>query len=386
MLYGREAECKELVALVGGPVGRAGVLLEGEPGIGKSALVGAAVDAAVVAGVRVLRTAGVEAERDLAFAGLHRLLHPARSGVDALPGAQRDAVRIALGQADGTANAHLVGLAALTLLAEEAPLLVVVEDAQWLDRASADVLAFVARRIESEPIALVVTARQDAPSPLRDAGLAVTTLRPLADEDAAELVDSVAPDLGVADRARVLVAAAGNPLALTELPSVVDDDPVLPLTERLRRAFSARAADLLAPTRAVLLVAALAEDGSLAGTLAAAAEVLGAAVEPEVLTPAVEAGLVDVGVDVIAFRHPLMRSAIPATAALGDLRRAHLALAATVDGQPDRRAWHRASATTGADEDVAVELERTADRARDRGGVAAAVAALEQAARLSGTP
>ncbi len=394
-LHGREAELKELGELVDGPEDRSGVVIRGEAGIGKSALVAETAAAASVAGLRVLRTAGAEAERNLAYAGLHRLLHPVRAGVAELPAPQRDALRTALGLADGVApSAFLVGLAALTVLAEEAaakPLLLVAEDVHWLDRASADVLAFVARRIETEPIVLVATLRDGASSPLLDAGLAPMVLDRLCADDAADLLDAVAPGLAPAARTRLLTEAAGHPLALTELPLGLAGpaglDPVLPLTERLERTFTARVTGLPAETRTALLVAALNETTSLAETLTAAASLLTTdAVEPEILAAAVEARLIELSAGTVTFRHPLMRSAIPAAATPTDRRRAHLALAEALGDQPDRRAWHQAAATAGPDEAIAAELDRTAERARYRGGAAAAIAALEQAARLSEHP
>ncbi|MCR6485631.1 AAA family ATPase [Amycolatopsis sp. OK19-0408] len=396
-LHGREAELKELGALVDGPGDRSGVVIRGEAGIGKSALVAETADAASVAGLRVLRTTGAEAERNLAYAGLHQLLYPVRAGVAALPAPQRDALRTALGLADGVSpSAYLVGLATLTLLAEEAaakPLLLVAEDVHWLDNASADVLAFVARRIETEPIVLVATLR-DGASPLLDAGLTPMTLDRLAPDAAAGLLDSVAPRLAPAVRTRLLAEAAGHPLALTELPSSVGEldglDPVLPLTERLERTFADRVATLPAVTRTALLVAALNETTSLAETCAATRVLVESEPPlvpgPEILAAAVEVRLVDLSAGAVTFRHPLMRSAIPAAAGPLDRRQAHLALAAALHDQPDRRAWHRAAATAGPDETVAAELERTAERARHRGGAAAAIAALEQAGRLSEAP
>ncbi|MFE3174636.1 AAA family ATPase [Amycolatopsis sp. NPDC059090] len=392
-LHGRDAELKELTELVDGPEGRVGVLIRGEAGIGKSALVAAATAAASVAGMRVLRTTGAEAEQDLAYAGLHQLLHPVRAGFAELPAPQRTALETALGLADGPEpSGYLVGLAALTLLADAAaakPVLVVAEDVHWLDRASADVLAFVARRVETEPVALLATLRDDS-GPLLDAGLSPMPLGRLADDAAAELLDSVAPRLDPMVRTRLLTESVGHPLALTELPSAVAEldvfDPVLPLTERLERTFASRVATLPEATRAALLVAALNEAGSIAETLAATGILLGTPVEPEVLSPAVDARLVEFAVGCVTFRHPLMRSAIPAAATLGDRRRAQLALAETVREQPDRRAWHQARAASGPDETVAAALESAADRARRRGGAAAAIAALEQAARLSENP
>ncbi|MFG1642433.1 AAA family ATPase [Amycolatopsis sp. NPDC049252] len=391
-LHGRETERKDLGELVDGPEDRSGILIRGEAGIGKSALAAEAAAAASVAGLRVLRTTGAEAEQDLAYAGLHQLLHPVRAGVGDLPAPQRAALRTALGLEDGPEpSAYLVGLAALTLLADEAaakPVLVVADDVHWLDRASADVLAFVARRIETEPLVLVATIRDGAASPLLDAGLSPMPLGRLADDVAAELLDSVAPRLDPALRSRLLAAAAGHPLALTELPRVDLGafGSVLPLTERLERTFGARVATLPAPTRTALLVAALNETGSIAETLAATASILGTPVEPEILASAVDGRLVELGAGCLTFRHPLMRSAIPAAATLAERRRAQLALAETLREQPDRRAWHQARATAGPDETVAADLEAAAGRARHRGGAAAAIAALEQAARLSEDP
>ncbi|AQZ69588.1 putative transcriptional regulator [[Actinomadura] parvosata subsp. kistnae] len=464
-LHGRKAELEALTDLIADLRGRSdlqnrgglgdsgglphrgglrnggGVLIRGEAGIGKSALVAEAASAASAAGLRVLTTTGVQAERDLAYAGLHQLLYPVRAAVATLPARQRTALRDALGLGEdpepaatppeGVAQTgvFLVGLAALTLLAEVAaarPLLVVVEDAHWLDRASADVLAFVARRIESEPIAMIVTLREDEPSPLLEAGLAAMPVGRLTGEAAAELLDATAPGLAPPVRARLLEEAAGNPLALTELPATVTGlgttgsggsgpmgamgsmgttgagglgaiGSLVPLGERLERAFTARYATLPPPARAALLVAALNESESVAETLAATARLLsqepltdtGAPAQPlagaevEILVPAVEARLVELGGGTIRFRHPLMRSAIPAAAPLPERRRAHLALAETLGEQPVRRAWHRAAATAGADEGVAAELDRAAAEARRRGAAAAAVAALEEAARLS---
>ncbi|SDY59467.1 regulatory protein, luxR family [Saccharopolyspora shandongensis] len=392
-LFGREAELKLLAEIIDGPGERGGVLLHGEAGIGKSALVAEAVSAASIAGLRVLKTTGVEAEQNLAYAGLHQLLHPVRAGVDALPAPQRDALRTALGLAGGgEPSTYLVGLATLSLLADEAadrPLLIVAEDVHWLDRASADVLAFVARRIESDPVVLIATLRTDERSPLQDAGLSPMLVDRLSDQSAGEVLDSIAPGLAPELRAQLLAEAAGNPLALSELPAATADldgiDPVLPLGDRLERAFTARVAALAAPTRTALLVAALNQTDSVAETLAATGRILGTA-DLEVLAPAVEVRLVELAIDAVTFRHPLMRSAIAAASTLAERRQVHLALAETLLDKPDRRAWHRAAATAGADEDVAAELERTADRAQQRGGLAAAIAALEQAVRLSERP
>ncbi|MBE1470282.1 DNA-binding CsgD family transcriptional regulator [Kibdelosporangium phytohabitans] len=379
---------KALAELVDGPSDRAGVLITGEPGVGKSALVAQAVGAASVAGLRVLTVTGVEAEQNFPYAGLHQLLYPVRSGVDALPGPQRDALKVALGQADGEQpGVYLVGLAALTLLADHAvderPVLVVAEDVHWLDRASVDVLAFVARRVEAEPVVVIATLRARERSPIQGAGLSTLDVGGLPDDVAAQLLDAAEPCLTPAVRARVLKYAAGNPLALEELPSSVDvPDPLLPLSERLEHAFSARVDGLPVATRTALLVAALNQSDSVAEALAATRLIAGVRAE-DALHPAVDAGLIEIASGAVVFRHPLMRSAVAAAAEPTDRRRAHLALAEILTGQPDRRAWNQASAVVGIDETVSEQLDQAAERARRRGGVVAAIAALGQAARLS---
>ncbi|MEU2033730.1 ATP-binding protein [Nocardia amamiensis] len=391
-MFGRGSELKELAALVEGPDGRSGILIEGEPGIGKSSLVGEAVTAAGAAGLRVLRTTGVEAEHGLVYAGLHRLLYPLRRGFDALPARQFDALTNALGMSNvgGEPSPHLVGLAALTLLADmavERPLLIVAEDVHWLDPASGEVLAFVARRIDSEPVVMLATVRDGTDSPLRDAELTGIRLGPLSEDDANALLDSTAPELPVQVRRRVLAEARGNPLALTELPTAVvelaESAPTLPLTERLERAFSARSAALPERTRSALLVAALDDGNAVIEILSAAGILLGSEVGEDVLAPAVTARLIDISSGTVAFRHPLVRSALVAGGTAEERRRAHRALAELLAESPDRQVWHRAAGAAGADEEVAAALEDAAERSRHRGG---AVAALERAAALSATP
>lgn len=389
-LFGRDTELKDLAALVDS-LGRSGILIEGEPGIGKSTLVEQTVAAATAAGSRVLRTAGVEAESNLAFAGLHQLLYPLRREFDALPPRQFEALATALGMSDSTdePSIHLVGLAALTLLADAATdhaVLVVAEDVHWLDMASAEALAFVARRIDSEPVAVLATSRDSMTSPLRDTGLTVMRLGPLLDDDAKAFLDTIAPNLPAPLRHRVLTEAQGNPLALAELPMAATDfiesTPALPLTERLERAFSARGSALPGPTRSALLVAALNDGDSSAETLTATGILLDTTVASEVLAPAVAARLIVTGSGTVTFRHPLVRSAMIAAATAEERRGAHQALAETLGEQPDRQVWHRAAGATGADENVATALEDAAERSRHRGG---AIAALERAATLSAT-
>ena len=396
-LLGREAERRTLAALVERAAAGSGgaLVVEGAPGIGKSALVAEAAERAASSGFRVVAAVGVESEEDVACAGLHQLVHQLRGGIEDLPGRQRAALRAAVGLSDeAVPDLHLVGLAALTLLSDaaaEAPLLVVVEDAHWMDRASLDVLGFVARRIESDPLVLVAVTR-GTDDRLGGAGLPVLHLDPLTEEVSGELLDAVAPDLGPQVRRRLLEESAGNPLALTELAVALTSvggayalsPGPLPLTERLERTFSARVSRLPAGTRAVLLLAALNGDGTVAECLAAAAAVLGTAVDADALEPAVAAGLVEPRGS--GFRHPLVRSAVQHAATAAERRAAHAALADQLQGQPDRRAWHRAAATAGPDERAAADLDSTAGRALQRGGAAAALAALRRAAELSEDP
>ena len=269
-------------------------------------------------------------------------------------------------------------------------LLLVVEDAHWLDPPTADVLAFVARRIESDPVVLLAATRDGYPSALTDAGLPEHRLAGLDDATAAALLDAAAPDLPLAARNRVLREAAGNPLALLELPAVAaqsEDEPSvpgsLPLTERLERAFAARVSDLPDATRLVLLVAALSDEDAVSEILQAAGVVAGTPLDLDAAEPAVEAALIDLDVNSIRFRHPLVRSAVRQSAGVQQRRRVHEALAATLDADPDRRVWHRAALMSGTHEELASELEEAGARARRRGAIDVAVTALRRAVQLS---
>jgi DNA-binding CsgD family transcriptional regulator len=397
-LVGREAELRLLGDLVERVRDAGGaVVVRGEAGIGKSALLLEAGRMAVAGGVRVLRTAGVEAEAQVAFAGLYQLLRPVVGQLDELPGPQRDAVSAAFGGTKAVApDLFLIALGTLNLVAEAAarvPVLLVVEDVQWLDRASADVLAFVARRLDFEPVVLLAAVRDGYPTSFDGAGLPELSLRRLDGPEATVLLDARTPGLRPAVRERVLAEAAGNPLALVELPFVVGQvvdgtAPAswLPLTTRLEEAFAARVSGLPTATRTLLLVAAL-NDGDLwPETLAAARAVGGGELTVDDLTPAIDVRLVQVDAERLWFRHPLMRSAIHQRAGLGQRQRVHAALAGVLRGEVDRRAWHRAASTMGPDEDIAAELEAAAARAQWRGGLDAAVFALERAARLSEDP
>ncbi|MFI0896322.1 AAA family ATPase [Streptomyces sp. NPDC020983] len=400
MLYGRDGEAAALRGLLDGArSGRSGVLvLRGEAGIGKTALLEHAVGQA--ADMTVVRGSGVEFEAELPYAGLQLLLRTAMGADGALPEPQRRALRAAfgLGGAEGgTAEPMFVGLAVLSLLSEhagEGPLLCVVDDAQWLDRASADALLFAARRLDAEGVAMLFAAR-DGEGAFPAPGLPELRPAPLDDEAAlALLAERSGRQEPMADvlRHRVLAEARGNPLALLELPAALRDaggavggPGALPLTSRLQLAFHGRVSHLPRATQTLLLVAAADHTGELGTVLRAAGE-LGAGLSD--LPPAQEAGLVTVDDTLLRFRHPLVRAAIHQRAALPERLAAHRALAAAADPErdPDHRAWHLAAAATGPDEAAAAALERTAGRARERSGHTAAAAAYDRAARLSTDP
>ena len=370
------------------------LLVRGEAGIGKSELLAHAVELASAGGARVLRAAGVESESELPFAGLHQLVGPLVPQAEQLPGPQRDALLAAFGVAPRASppQLFLVALGALNLISEAAgaaPIVLVVEDAHWLDSSSAAALAFLARRLDSEPVLLVAAIRDGFPTRFDDAGLPELRLERLAEEESAALLDARAPGLPHHVRARILEAAAGNPLALVELPLAPDPTPELPesasrlsLTARLEHAFSARAAQLHAPARALLLVLAADEGDALTEIIPAARSLVGDRLDVADLTPAVAAGLVESDGVRVGFRHPLMRSATYQSATIADRHAAHAALADVVVDE-DRRVWHLAAASVAPAEPVADELEALAARAQRRGAVSAGIAALERAAGLS---
>ena len=372
--------------------GRSGVLMmRGEPGVGKTALLDWAIGSA--AGLRVARVAGVESEMELAFAALQQLCAPMLGKLEGLPDPQRDALGVAFGLNTGAApERFLVGLAALGLLsevAEQQPLLCVIDDAQWLDRASAQALAFVARRLLAEPVALVFATREPGE---QFRGLPELLVGGLRDAEAQELLSSVIK--GPIDervRDRIVAETRGNPLALIELPHGVPGVPGVPgmssvsgVPGQIEDSFRRRLEVLPAATQRLMLVAA-AEPAGEPALLWRAAEELGVAAGAVV--PAADAGLLAIG-ERVTFRHPLVRSAVYRAASPPERRAAHQALAGATDPQadPDRRAWHRAQAAPGPDEDVASELERSAGRAQARGGLAAAAAFLERSAALTLDP
>ncbi len=369
------------------------LVVRGDPGVGKTALLDELAEQAQ--GCRVVRAAGMQSEMELAFSGLHQLLAPMLDRVERLPVPQRDALRTAFGLSEGPGpDRFLVGLAVLSLLSEvagERPLLCVVDDQQWLDRASAQALGFVARRLAAEPVGLVFAAR--VPGEELE-GLPELAVEGLAEGDARALLDSaVIGPLDARVRDQVVAEAEGNPLALLELPRGMTPAELaggfgLPgtrsLTGRIEDSFRRRLDALPAQTRRLLLLAAADPLGDPALVWRAAGR-LGLPVQATV--SAAEAGLAEFGARV-RFRHPLVRAVAYRSASAQDRQEAHAALAEAIDvaADPDRRAWHRAQAAAGPDEEVAAELERSAGRAQAQGGLAAAAAFLERAVQLTADP
>jgi DNA-binding CsgD family transcriptional regulator len=394
-LFGRRGECGVLGGLLKQVRdGRSAVLVvRGEAGVGKTALLEYAVQEA--ADLRVARAVGVESEMELAFAASHQLCRPMLDRLDRLPDPQRAALATAFGlEAGPPPDRFLVGLAVLSLLSEaaaERPLMCVVDDAQWLDRASAQVLAFAARRLHAESVLLVFATREPAPD---FHGLPELVVGGLREADARALLESVVHsplDRRVTER--IVAETRGNPLALLELPRELSPaqlaggfglPEVLPAPDRIEDSFLRRIEQLPEPTRMLLVVAAADPTGDAVLVWRAAGRLgLGA----EAAKAAESAGLLEIGGQV-RFRHPLVRSAVYRAASRDDRLRAHRTLAEVTDPQvdPDRRAWHRAQAAAGPDEDVAAELERCAGRAQARGGLAAAAAFLERSAELTVDP
>ena len=396
-LLGRREECAaldQLVASVRAGPSRA-LVLRGDAGVGKSALLEYLAQHS--SGCAIARAAGVESEMELAYAGLQQLCAPFLDRVERLPGPQRDALGTAFGLRDGDPpDRFLVGLAVLSLLsdvAEDRPLVCIVDDAQWLDAASAQALAFVARRLGAESVALVFAVRE--PSGERHfEGLPELAVGGLDDRDAHELLATVVTGpLDERVRDRLVAETRGNPLALLELPSGMTPAELAggfwlsegrALPERIEQSFTERLAPLPPTTRLLLLVAAAEPVGDPVLVWRAAAEL---GIGPDAAAPAAAAGLVDFGAQV-RFGHPLVRSAVKRAAAPEERQRVHRALAQATDTDidPDRRAWHLAHATVGLDEDVAAELERSAGRARARGGLAAEAAFHERAVELTPDP
>jgi len=395
-LIGRQGHLDLLVHLLAESPNRgSAVLFRGPAGIGKTTVLAEAAALAEASGYRVLRTSGVEAESGIPYAGLHMLLRPLTTGSPELAAPHRQTLDAALGHAEADiADVFLVGLAALNLVADAAavtPVLLLADDVQWLDDATVSVLAFMARRIDTEPVVMVGAAREGYRSRLNPDELTTMALDPLSAEEAAVLLARQAPYLRPTAHRRVLAAAAGNPLALTELSRTLSAsaDPhtvELPLTERLERAFTDRLGTLPEVTRNVLRIAALDDDSSLPEIYRATRAFTGSPVGAAELEPAIRTRLVDVSGTELRFGHSLMRSAIRQAMPTADRQAAHAALASVLDDQPDRQVRHRAAASENPDEAVASALQEAARRAARRGGIAAAVTTLEQAAALSEDP
>jgi DNA-binding CsgD family transcriptional regulator len=387
MLRGRRAEQERIDALLAAARGgvSGALVVRGEPGIGKTALLEHAAERAE--GMRVLRGAGIESEAELPFAGLHLLLRPAADALEALPGPQRQAIASAFGIGDaGGGDRFLVGAAVLSLLAhlaETQPLLCLVDDAQWLDRPSAEALLFAARRLDREGVVVLFAVREHSGG-FAPAGVPELPLAGLDPDSAGALLDDRGATLPTDQRERLITETRGNPLALRELPPLISTQGahlgVIPLTSRVLDAFHHQVRALPPGSRQMMLVAAADDTGDVP-TLLRAAGGLGLGVAD--LQPAETSGLVSVTAGGLAFRHPLIRAAVYHGAPLVQRVAVHAALAEAHADDVDRRAWHLALAATGADERVAADLERAADRAQARGGHSAAAATYERAAALS---
>ena len=371
------------------------LVVRGDPGVGKTVLLDYLAGRAAAAGCRVARALGVQSEMELAFAGLHQLCGPMLNRAGRLPVPQRDALRTAFGLAPGPPpDRFFVGLAVLSLLsgvAGDHPLICLVDDEQWLDRASAQALGFVARRLAADPVGLVFAAREPGAELAALPELIVDGLR---DDDARALLESAMPGpLDARVRDLIIAETQGNPLALLELPRGLTPAQLaggfglpgaVPLISRIEDSFLRQLAALPTATRRMLLLAAADPSGDPSLVRRAAGQMH---LPIQAGEPAVEADLVEFGMRV-RFRHPLVRSAVYRSASYPERRAVHAALAEVTDpkADPDRRAWHRAQATAGPDEEVAAELERSAGRAQARGGLAAAAAFLERSVALTADP
>src|SRR5438093_2535534 len=386
-LIEREQESAVLDALVDRlREGGGAVVVRGEAGIGKSVLLQRVRRRAEAQGARPLFTVGVESEAELPFAGLNQLLRPVIGALAQLPESQRQTLEAALGLGvDLKPDSFRVAVAAFQLICESAdsvPVVLIVDDAHWLDGSTLSVIAFIGRRLEAEHVALVAAFRSGQSTSLDDARLATLDLERLSASAAARLLDRTAPELHPVLRARVLAESSGNPLALVELARSMGrsgeqlSPPSTTLTARLERAFASRLRDLSPGTRAGLLAAALDSRASLNEIARSSGHSL------ESLQPAVDADLVEIADDGVRFRHPLIRSAVRQAASAQQVLEMYRALGEVV-ADPERQLWHRAMSAKRPDENIASALEQHARLAAARGAVTVAGAALERAAALT---
>jgi DNA-binding CsgD family transcriptional regulator len=390
-MIGREEELRILRRLLADAAdGRGGeLLIHGTPGVGKSALLRAVSAEGADRGFKVLSAAGVETELWLPFSALQLLLQPVAVGIGKLPSPHRTALVDAFSATQTEPHIFRGALAVLELLADEAdrqPLMLLIDDLQWIDASSRDVLRFVARRTRDLPVLIITASRLHSPDSYDPSAQPTLHLQPLARSEAAELLDAGTPDLSAPIRALILERAAGNPLALVELPKTVQDMATqlddLPLTQRLEDAFAARTDSASPECRALMLALAAEPNAPLNRLLDVAGRLRGTAVSVDAVQEAVDAGLVGLVGRTLQFRHPLMRSAIYTRATVADRLATHRAIAAAMADTPEHQLLHLAAASLGPDEELAAQLERFADTALARGKVASAVPALRQAAEL----
>ena len=393
-LFGRENELQTIERLLDDARQRRGrsLLLHGDPGVGKTTLLGAAADA--TSGMRILRCSGVQSEASLAFAALQQLITPVVDRLDRLPDLQARAVRSAIGLGEAGGDRFLIGVGLLTLiadLAEDQPVLMLVDDAQWLDEPSADALLFVARRLEAESAAAILAAQDGVGADLRGRGLVELLVRGLDRDPARQLLADRLPDLAVGVTDRLIETTGGNPLGLIELGSALTPDQRrgltdvpegLPVGARIHQALIARIQQLPQDSRRCALVVALEHLGDVRSIRAAIAEM---AIDLSALDVPETKGLIVTDGNGITFAHPLIRSAVISTSTLAERIATHEALANVLrdDVATDRRLWHLAAISGEADDELAGALEAAADRAQLRSGSAAAASMLERAARLS---
>ncbi len=394
-LVGRDAEIDRVRSFIATAMTRGGALLvTGEPGVGKTELLNAASEAASAAGYRILHAAGVEFEAGMSFSGLNQVLLPLLAELPQLPAVHRDALNVALGFSDGAPPSRLVvSTAALVLLRQAAgarPLLVIIDDLPWLDRASAGVLSFVARRLEGSPVGLLGASRTGEEDFFDHAGLLELEVQRLDEVAARQLLDTRFPDLGRTIRERILFEGQGNPLALLELPVALSPGmrgsdaalpSTLPLSRRLHLLFGSRITELPPRTRQLLLLMAL--DGTGDIRVLEAGPDRNAGYRDLAAAELARLAYLDGASRRLEFHHPLVRSAVVDLSHAEERRIAHRVLADLWADQPDRRAWHLAEATVEPDESVASQLELAAARILARGDAVGCVKALTRSSELS---